>query len=39
MTSKTSFWLALALGLTLGGMTHATDQARPVTPASNDPNL
>ena len=39
MRSKTSLWLTLALGLTLGGMTHATDNAMPAAPASNDPNL
>lgn len=39
MASKTSLWLALALGLTLGGMTHATDKVMPAAPASNDPNL
>ncbi|WP_266183877.1 prolyl oligopeptidase family serine peptidase [Dyella humicola] len=39
MASKTSLWLVLALSLTLGGMTHATDKAMPAAPASNDPNL
>jgi prolyl oligopeptidase len=39
MTSKTSLWLALALSLTLGGMTHAADNTPPAAPASNDPNL
>ncbi|WP_430392411.1 prolyl oligopeptidase family serine peptidase [Dyella sp. 20L07] len=39
MATRTSLWLALALGLTLGGMTHATDSTPPTAPASNDPNL
>lgn len=36
MTSKTRLWLALALGITLGGMTHAADS---ISPAAKDPNL
>lgn len=36
MTSKTPLWLALALGITLGGMTHAADT---ISPAAKDPNL
>jgi len=36
MTSKTTLWLALALGITLGGMTHAADN---IAPAAKDPNL
>lgn len=36
MTSKTPLWLALALGITLGGMTHAADT---INPAAKDPNL
>jgi len=36
MTSKTTLWLALALGITLGGMTHAADS---ITPTAQDPNL
>ncbi|QNK02930.1 prolyl oligopeptidase family serine peptidase [Dyella telluris] len=36
MTSKTPLWLALALGITLGGMTHAADN---ISPAAKDPNL
>ncbi|MHA6206031.1 prolyl oligopeptidase family serine peptidase [Dyella soli] len=36
MTSKPSLWLALALGLTLGGMTHATDH---IAPTATGPNL
>jgi prolyl oligopeptidase len=36
MTSKSTLWLALALGLTLGGMTHAADH---ITPTAQDPNL
>ena len=37
MTIRKSLWLALALSLTLGGMTtHATDN---ISPTSHDPNL
>ncbi|MGO4504402.1 MULTISPECIES: prolyl oligopeptidase family serine peptidase [unclassified Dyella] len=36
MTSKSTLWLALALGLTLGTMTHAADH---ITPTAQDPNL
>ncbi len=36
MTIRKSLWLPLALGLTLSGMTHATD---PTAPTSSDPNL
>ncbi|WP_426270757.1 prolyl oligopeptidase family serine peptidase [Dyella kyungheensis] len=36
MTTKTSLWLTLALGLTLSGMTHA---ANTITPTAKDPNL
>jgi prolyl oligopeptidase len=36
MTTKTPLWLALALGITLGGMTHAADS---IAPATKDPNL
>ncbi|PXV59245.1 prolyl oligopeptidase [Dyella jiangningensis] len=36
MTSKTTLWLALALGITLGGMTHAADN---ISPSAKDPNL
>ena len=36
MASKTRLWLALALGLTLGGMTHAADT---ISPTAKDPNL
>jgi prolyl oligopeptidase len=36
MTIRKSLWLPLALGVTLSGMTHATDH---LAPTSNDPNL
>lgn len=36
MTSKSTLWLALALGLTLSTMTHAADH---ITPTAQDPNL
>lgn len=36
MTIRKSLWPALALSLTLAGMTHATD---PIAPTSSDPNL
>ena len=36
MTTRKSLWLPLALGVTLSGMTHATDH---LAPTSNDPNL
>jgi prolyl oligopeptidase len=39
MPSKPYRWLALALAVTLGGMTHATDNTPPAAPASSDPNL
>ncbi len=40
MARRNSLWLALALGITLVGMTHATDNApTPTSTTSNDPNL